>query len=240
MGLGDEEGGPSVKMFRVTSEGLEETSNLDSNEVIIVMDEENQMIWVWRGKLTRSISHYQASIKARKLKSNEDMKRAKIFYVDEGDEPKSFPKFKHAYADIAEVVKASAELPSDLTNGYNDVLKELIEKTEIKTAVISSREGLPVASMDRESLKNLEMTDEVMIAGMTASLLSVGTKTSLLFKNDDMEQLIIKSKDGQLMVREIDEENLMICNFPLSSSLGVTILALNKSIKQLRDLSVNQ
>ncbi|MHA1894481.1 MAG: roadblock/LC7 domain-containing protein [Candidatus Helarchaeota archaeon] len=227
-----------IKIYRLTNNGeLEEVRSLDSNQVLLIIDEKRNRIWVWRGKLTKSIQHYRFSQFARKLKMDDHgMKMAKIIYVDEGDEPKDFPNIKHFYKEIAEDMKHESELPDELKNRYVKILEEFLEKSEIKVVIISNIDGMPIISLDRETRTNLTTNDEVMISGMTASLLNLSTKTSIILKSGEFEQFIMKSKDGQMMLFEIDENRLIICNLPLKASIGVTVLALKNAIKQIKKI----
>ncbi len=224
-----------LKMFRVTDEGLKPARSLDSNQVLVIVDESNNRIYIWFGKLIKSIDRYKFSKFARKLKVNDyGMKTAKILYVEEGQEPKDFPNIEHYYRTIAEDVKFKSELPPKLHEAYMNILSELMEKTEFLTIVVSNKDGLPIISLDRETKESLSTTDEVMIAGMTASLLNLGSKTSVILNNGEFDQFIMKSKDGQMMLFEIDDNRLIICNYPLKASMGVSLLALNNAVKQLK------
>ena len=228
----------TLKIYQLTDNGeLKPARSLDSNQVLLVIDDDSNKIWVWRGKLTKSIQHYKFSQFARKLKINDQgLKLAKIEYVDEGHEPKDFPDVQHFFKEIAEEMKYESELPEELEKKYVKILKDLLEKTEITTVVISNKDGLPIISLNRDTNSCLETTDEVMIAGMTASLLNLSSKTSIIFNNGEFDQFIMKSKEGQMYLFEIDEDSLIICNLPLEASLGVSLLAINNSIKQLKKL----
>lgn len=224
-----------LKMFRVTDEGLKEARTLDSNQVLLIVDESNNRIFVWFGKLIKSIDRYKFSQFARKLKAMDyGMKTAKIINVEEGQEPKDFPDIEHYYKNIAEDVKFKSELPAKLHKAYMDILTELMKKTEFLTIVVANKEGLPIISLNRESKESLITTDEVMIAGMTASLLNLGSKTSVILNNGEFDQFIMKSKDGQMILNEIDQERLITCNYPLKASMGVSLLALNSAVKKLK------
>ena len=224
-----------LKMFRVTDEGLKDARSLDSNQVLVIVEEGKNRIYVWFGKLIKSIDRYKFSQFARKLKTMDyGMKTAKIVYVEEGQEPKDFPDIEHYYKSIAEDVKFKAELPAKLHEAYMNILTELMEKTEFLTIVVANKEGLPIISLNRESKESLITTDEVMIAGMTASLLNLGSKTSVILKNGEFDQFIMKSKDGQMMLFEIDLDRLIMCNYPLKASMGVSLLALNAAVKKLK------
>ncbi|NHI91279.1 MAG: roadblock/LC7 domain-containing protein [Candidatus Lokiarchaeota archaeon] len=228
----------SIKIYRMAdNDELKPAKSLDSNQILLIIDENNNRMWVWRGKLTKTIHHYRFSQFARKLKLNDQgLKLAKLDYVDEGHEPSDFPNIQHFFKDIAEDMKYESQLPKKLEENYIKILKELLKKTEISTVVISDKEGLPIISMNRETDSSLETTDEVMIAGMIASLLNLSTKTSIIFKNGELDQFIMKSKEGQLYLFEIDEDSLIICNLPLKASLGVSILAINNAIKQIKQV----
>ena len=224
-----------LKMFRVTEEGLKEARSLDSNQVLIIVEEAKNRIYVWFGKLIKSIDRYKYSQFARKLKAMDyGMKTAKIINVEEGQEPKDFPDIEHYYKNIAEDVKFKAELPKKLHDAYMGILNDLMEKTEFLTIVVANKEGLPIISLNRESKDSLITTDEVMIAGMTASLLNLGAKTSVILNNGEFDQFIMKSKAGQMMLFEIDENRLIICNYPLKASMGVSLLALNAAVNKLK------
>ncbi|NHI92852.1 MAG: hypothetical protein EAX96_10155 [Candidatus Lokiarchaeota archaeon] len=108
---------PSLVIYDVMDNGISQTTELNSNNTCLVLDREQKIIWVWKGKNASPKLAYAAGTQATRLKSSEKLYSAKIETINEGSEPENFPKGAGAKA------KASA---SGSANFYR------IEKGELK------------------------------------------------------------------------------------------------------------
>lgn len=84
-----------IKIFKVKKDGLEETKTLNSKMVAIIADPSQDIIWIWKGKDSSRFEYAEATRQATRVK----MEIVKIFHarierVDEGEEPKNFPKLR--------------------------------------------------------------------------------------------------------------------------------------------------
>ncbi|MHA1409673.1 MAG: hypothetical protein ACTSQY_05120 [Candidatus Odinarchaeia archaeon] len=81
-----------MKIFEVTLSGLNEIEKKpESNSAAIVIEEEKNKIWIWKGANATPHDFYRASTNATKLKSKLGLYKAKPIIVQEGEEPTDFP-----------------------------------------------------------------------------------------------------------------------------------------------------
>ncbi|MHA1754701.1 MAG: hypothetical protein ACTSYR_04205 [Candidatus Odinarchaeia archaeon] len=82
-----------MKVFQITSNGLNEIEKKpDSNAAAIIVEEEKNRIWVWRGANAKPHEVYRAAASVSKIKTKFRLYKAKPIIVEEGREPKDFPK----------------------------------------------------------------------------------------------------------------------------------------------------
>ena len=83
---------PKIVIYDVLETGISQTTELNSNNTCLVLDRENKIIWVWKGKNASPRLAYNAGTQATRLKSSEKIYGAKIETIEEGSEPSNFPK----------------------------------------------------------------------------------------------------------------------------------------------------
>ncbi|MHA1784607.1 MAG: hypothetical protein ACTSVY_12715 [Candidatus Helarchaeota archaeon] len=108
---------PKIQLYDVMENGITPVTELSSENTCLILDRDQKIIWVWKGKNTSPRLSYTAGTQATRLKSAEKMYGAKIETIEEGSEPANFPK------DIGAKAKAAT---AETTNFYR------IEKGELK------------------------------------------------------------------------------------------------------------
>jgi len=90
---GPKEEEQSVSLFKIKGIELEDTQTLDSSAVIIIADQIQNIVWIWKGKDSSRFEYAEATRHATKVK-NDVVKKASahIERINEGDEPENFPK----------------------------------------------------------------------------------------------------------------------------------------------------
>lgn len=105
------------------------------------------------------------------------------------------------------------------TENLDDILKKLLAANlKVKAAVIVSIEGLPIASDIPKGV------DETRIAAMTSALFSLGVRLIMELGERDLDEIFIKSSDGQLLVVRSGSYAIML----LSVEEGFDRIGLNR------------
>ncbi|NVM28117.1 MAG: hypothetical protein HWN65_04680, partial [Candidatus Helarchaeota archaeon] len=85
------ESSETMKVLTVAGDVIKEVENLNSDEVGIIIDKPNGIIWVWKGSRASRLNAIRASTKAPSVRSGYRLYDWKVEFIDEGDEPKIFP-----------------------------------------------------------------------------------------------------------------------------------------------------
>jgi hypothetical protein len=81
-----------MKIFEVTLRGVNEIEKKpDSASAAIVVEEDKNKIWIWKGANATPHDFYRASTNATRIKSQMGLFKARPIIVEEGEEPKDFP-----------------------------------------------------------------------------------------------------------------------------------------------------
>jgi len=118
------------------------------------------------------------------------------------------------------------------------ILKNLVESTNILQVVIVDQNGLPISSYDRKSGKiNDEMENK--ISALAASIYLLSEKTSGMFEQGMMQQMLIKNQKGKIIITNINDQSLIICILDSSSSAdSVILLHLKNACNKLKSLEI--
>lgn len=80
-----------MKIFKVTLNGLDEIeSKPESSSAAIIVDQDKNRLWIWKGTGASASDLYRASSSATKIKKEFKMFTAKTVIVEEGNEPTDF------------------------------------------------------------------------------------------------------------------------------------------------------
>jgi len=113
-------------------------------------------------------------------------------------------------------------------NNIEVILNKLIENTNSDSAIIVNSEGLAIASVSTGS--------EDRIAVMIASLHSMGEKFSLDLSKGNVEQFYIKTTDGYILLKDINENAIIGLIAKDSSKLGLLMMYLDSATKEISAL----
>ncbi|NHI91692.1 MAG: hypothetical protein EAX96_04250 [Candidatus Lokiarchaeota archaeon] len=129
---------------------------------------------------------------------------------------------------------------ADLEQKLTNILKELMNKTDVFIAIVVDKNGLPIHSLDKKTDKPLKDEPEILAAGLSSSMLSLAEKSPEMINIDagELNQMLIQSKKSMLIIREAGETALLLVAVPADSSLGITLLALKKAGNDISKLNV--
>jgi ribosomal protein S27AE len=104
-----EEKQPDIELYQVTASGNVKASCLESGFAYVVVDRNQNMLWMWKGSKCSPGDAYKAGVQTTKLKSALRMYSASIKQVEEGDEPDNFPSITEDVESIEAEQKAKEE-----------------------------------------------------------------------------------------------------------------------------------
>ncbi|MHA1699234.1 MAG: roadblock/LC7 domain-containing protein [Promethearchaeota archaeon] len=109
--------------------------------------------------------------------------------------------------------------PNEHLEELTDILKNLTASIpEISSGAIVSVEGLPIASMTPDDV------DETRFAAMTATMLSLGERAALEMSKGELEQVLIRGKDGYLIVMSAGPHAVLAVSATRDVKLGLIFL----------------
>ncbi|MHA1268881.1 MAG: roadblock/LC7 domain-containing protein [Candidatus Helarchaeota archaeon] len=119
----------------------------------------------------------------------------------------------------------------------NEVLEDLIKSTQIIKAVIVDQNGLPIASINK---KGDRLNDELenKISALTASVYLLSEKTSIIFNQGLMNQMLIKNERGKIFLTNINDQSLIICVMEKKASESLILLKLKRACAKLKNLDI--
>ena len=129
---------------------------------------------------------------------------------------------------------------ANLEQKLTQILKDLMDKTDVFIAIVVDKNGLPIHSLDKKTGKPLKDEPEILAAGLSSSMLSLAEKSPEMINIDsgELNQMLIESKKSKLIIREAGETALLLVAVPADSSLGITLLALKKAGSEVSKLHV--
>ena len=111
----------------------------------------------------------------------------------------------------------------------NDILRFMQSGTpDVEGCAIVSEDGLMIASAFPSSF------DEGRIAGMTSTLLSLGSRTAEELNRGQMEQVFVKGDKGYVIVTQASEGTVFMVLTSEHAKLGLIFLEMRRCVDQIR------
>ncbi|MHA1714494.1 MAG: roadblock/LC7 domain-containing protein [Promethearchaeota archaeon] len=118
--------------------------------------------------------------------------------------------------------------PNEHLEELTDILKNLTASIpEISSGAIVSVEGLPIASMTPDDV------DETRFAAMTATMLSLGERAALEMSKGELEQVLIRGKDGYLIVMSAGPHAVLAVSATRDVKLGLIFLDCKRACEKI-------
>lgn len=107
-------------------------------------------------------------------------------------------------------------------------LNELCHTTpDVEAVAIISTDGLLLASAMPEHL------DGDRVSAMGAALLSLGERASVELERGELEQVIVKGKEGYVLLLAAGENNVLVVIAKKSAKLGLIVLEAKRSVERV-------
>jgi predicted regulator of Ras-like GTPase activity (Roadblock/LC7/MglB family) len=117
------------------------------------------------------------------------------------------------------------------TDKIQDILSEFVStSTSIQAAAVMTRDGIPVASNIAENV------DPARLSAISASLLSLADRTSKDLHQGELEQVLVDSTDGFVLMVKVGENAVLSVVSRSNSRLGMLLHEAKSSATKLARL----
>lgn len=127
------------------------------------------------------------------------------------------------------------EMPQSRQGGMNrlDELNRVLRKLQtdspgIETCALISEDGLMIA---RAETVNME---ETRVAGMTATLLNLGTRAAMELSRGTVQEVIVRGENGYAVVISAGRGTLLLAVTNENSKLGLIFFDMREAIRALQ------
>lgn len=111
----------------------------------------------------------------------------------------------------------------------NKILRSLQSGTpDIEACALISDDGLVIASALPQHI------EETRVAGMSATLLSLGTRAAVELARGDLEQVLIRGKQGYVVMVGAAPGTLLLTLTRAEAKLGLIFLDMGRSVADIR------
>ena len=98
---------------------------------------------------------------------------------------------------------------------------------DVEGCAVVSEDGLMIASAFPQTI------DEGRVAGMTATLLSLGSRTALELERGSLEQVFVKGEKGYVIAMNATEGTVLVVLTSVEAKLGLIFLDMGRAVQQL-------
>ncbi len=111
----------------------------------------------------------------------------------------------------------------------NRILRSLQSGSpDVEATALISEDGLMIASVLPQHL------DETRIAGMTATLLSLGTRAAIELERGDVEDVLVRGKNGFAVMLSSTSGTLLLCLASKDAKLGLLFLDMRRAVADIK------
>jgi predicted regulator of Ras-like GTPase activity (Roadblock/LC7/MglB family) len=127
------------------------------------------------------------------------------------------------------------EMPQSRQGGMNrlDELNRVLRKLQtdspgIETCALISEDGLMIARAETVSM------EETRVAGMTATLLNLGTRAAMELSRGTVQEVIVRGENGYAVVISAGRGTLLLAVTNENSKLGLIFFDMREAIRALQ------
>jgi predicted regulator of Ras-like GTPase activity (Roadblock/LC7/MglB family) len=127
------------------------------------------------------------------------------------------------------------EMPQSRSGGMNrlDELNRILRKLQtdspgIETCALISEDGLMIARAESMSM------EETRVAGMTATLLNLGTRAAVELARGTVQEVIVRGENGYAVVISSGRGTLLLAVTNENSKLGLIFFDMRDAIRALQ------
>lgn len=113
----------------------------------------------------------------------------------------------------------------------NRVLRTLQTGTpDLEAAALISEDGLVIASVLPQQV------EEIRVAGMSATLLSLGTRAAAELARGGLKQVIIRGEKGYIVMINASAGTLLLVLSTQDAKLGLIFLEMERAVTEIRKI----
>jgi len=117
------------------------------------------------------------------------------------------------------------------TEDLNHLLRSMLTSTpEIEAAALITDDALVIASALPQHV------EEIRLAGMTATMLSLGTRVCRDLERGDMEQILIRGTQGYVVLVGAAPGTLLVVMTTHEAKLGLIFLDLKRAVQGINKI----
>ncbi len=117
------------------------------------------------------------------------------------------------------------------TDQLNHLLRALQSGTpDIEASALISEDGLMIASALPQHI------EEVRVAGMSSTLLSLGTRAATELERGSLQQVLIRGENGYILMVRASEGTMLLCLTSPEAKLGLIFLDVSRAAKDIQKI----
>lgn len=117
------------------------------------------------------------------------------------------------------------------TDDLNHVLRALQSGTpDIEASALISEDGLMIASALPQHI------EEVRVAGMSSTLLSLGTRAATELERGEPQQVLIRGENGYVVMVRAAEGTVLLALTTPEAKLGLIFLDMSRAVKDIKQI----
>lgn len=114
-------------------------------------------------------------------------------------------------------------------DNLNSLLRNLVQGTpDVEACALLSDDGLMIASYLPQN------ADETRVAGMTATLASLGNRAASELERGDVEQVMIRGSKGYAVMQQAPADTLLLVLATRSAKLGLIFLDMRNAVDDIK------
>ena len=99
---------------------------------------------------------------------------------------------------------------------------------DVEASALISEDGLMIASALPQHI------DETRVAGMSATLSSLGARAASELERGDVEEVLVRGKNGYAVMMSSGSNTLLLCLTSAQAKLGLIFLDMRRAIQEIR------
>lgn len=145
-----------------------------------------------------------------------------------GLKPEAKPETTHKM-EVVDRPRSVQEKPMSRLDELNKILRKLQSNSPgLEASALISEDGLMIASALTPDL------DETRVAGMTATLLNLGTRAAVELTRGDVKEVIIRGERGYAVMIDAGRGALLLALANESAKLGLIFFDMHEAIRSLK------
>jgi len=117
----------------------------------------------------------------------------------------------------------------EIESQLNSILAELKESGDVESSLVIRRDGLILAS-------DLPQIESRNISSLVAALLSTSESTSMELKRGAMQELVVESEKGKIVLVSAGKLAVLISLVKKEGNLGFVLISMERAAKKIENI----